>query len=93
MKKKEQEYTYFGKLLSECTEQTDRAAAILLGAELDELLLKILQKRFLPKSKKNTIDLLFSTGPLGSFAAKIEIAFRLGIIDKIFAHDLHSESA
>ena len=91
MKKKE--CNYFGELLAECPKHTDRAVAILLGAELDELLLKILQKRFLPKSKKNTIDLLSSTGPLGSFAAKIEIAFRLGIIDKIFAHDLHSESA
>lgn len=89
IKKEKEKYQYLAKLLGECGEQTDRALAVLLGAELDELLLRILQKYLLPQSNKDIIDLLSSQCPLGSFASRIEIVFRLGIINKIIIHDLH----
>ena len=85
------EYQYYGKLIAEATEESDRAVAILLCAELDELLLKIIEKRIVSRNKnQDSPDLLSPMGPLGSFSARIEIAYGLGVIDKIVAHDLHT---
>ncbi|MCK4326502.1 hypothetical protein KAW55_07095 [bacterium] len=82
---------YSLNIVLEFLKGTDRSAAILLGAELDNLLLKILKKHFIPKKRTTTndIDLFAPSGPLGGFAARIEIAFRIGLINEIVFHDLH----
>jgi len=83
-------YQYFGKLITESTAESDRAAAILLSAELDELLRKIIGKRLVPHNKKvNDRDILSSYGALGSFAARIDVGYRLGVLDSLVAYDLN----
>ena len=88
MKKNQIKYTV--DFINECQIlKDDRAIAILIGAELDEFLLKILNKRLLPKSPKSSLDLLSSNGSLGSFASRIELCYRLAIIDDEVRNDLH----
>lgn len=79
----------FVNLLKEFIEESDKGASILLAAELDELLLKILSKKLLPESSNKGPDLLSECGSLGNFASRIEISYRLGIIPKVTAHNLH----
>ena len=77
-------------MTADLCKQSDRAKAIILAAEIDYLLLKILKKHLIPRKKitKNDIDLFATSGPLGSFAARIELSYRLGITLKIICHDL-----
>ncbi len=68
--------TRFYDLISQ---ESDRGAVILAGSILDSGLEKLLQKRLVEPT--NTDDSLFKTfGPLGTFDAKIEMSFRLGLI-------------
>lgn len=90
MSSRVKDFKYFGKLISEATAESDRAAAILLSAELDELLCKIIEKRLVPHNKKvNDRDILSSSGTLGSFAARIDMGYRLGVLDSLIAYDLN----
>ena len=67
------------KLISE---ESDRGAVIIAASILDESLGNIL-KSFLLQPAGKTDDLLDGAyAPLGSFSAKIELSFRLGIIRK-----------
>ena len=75
-------------VLAETSKESNRSQAVIIGAELEHALLEILQKHLLPHSKKD--DSLFEpNGPLGSFAARIDIAHRLGLIPEDWHHDLH----
>ena len=90
MSKKNSKYAYLANLLTESLEETDRAAVILLGAEIDELLRKILQKRILIQDNNDkSPDVLSSMGALSSFSARIQVVYRLGLLDSLVAHDLH----
>ncbi len=85
-------YERFGEtvvFLSEFLHETDRAAVVLGGAKLDLLLHRILQKHFLSPIKSDTDPLLDQSLPLGSFGPKIDIAYRVGLIDSEFAKVLH----
>ena len=66
----------------------DRATVILVAAKLDTILFQLLQKHFIsvPGSKD---ELLETDGPLGNFGPKINMAYRLGLINASFSHSLH----
>jgi DNA-binding MltR family transcriptional regulator len=88
---KDNQYTasLINELQSESEALSDRAVAILLAAELNILLFKIIQKRLVRHDKKISDQDLLLSGALGSFAARIDIAYRLGLLDGQIAYDLH----
>jgi DNA-binding MltR family transcriptional regulator len=66
----------------------DRAAAIVSAAFVDDRLSVALKSRL--HNDKKTIDDMFNhSGPLGSFSAKINLAFLIGMFSKEAIHDLH----
>ncbi len=74
------------RLLAEVHGESDRAAAILAAAAIDQRLTRLLYKLFGPEASQST-SLFRPDDPLGSLSAKIEVAFRTGIIGT----DLHRE--
>jgi hypothetical protein len=73
---------------NEFSKETDRAAVILSAAKIDELLRLAIIKRLFP-SPTSRDDLLEPEEPLGTLRARIDIAYRLGLIDSAFARALH----
>eukprot|EP01034_Spumella_vulgaris_P007096 gene7096-9038_t len=71
---------FFSRYLATISGESDRGAVLVAAALLDEGLELALKKKLAPATKKN--DPLFDGGhsPLRSFSAKIELAFRLGLI-------------
>jgi len=69
--------------------EPDRSAAILVPAKLDSQLLLCLQRKLLPPKKENEDPLLRSDRALGTFSSRIEMCYRLGIIDADFTAALH----
>lgn len=80
-----QEYSEF---VVEFKGESDRAAIILGAAKLDLLLYQILLKFLLPCASSQD-ELFDQERPLSSFAAKIDLCYRLGIIDSEFSRALH----
>jgi|GEM_PF-2880671 len=78
----------FRAFVDEFKNESDRAAVIIGAAKLDYLLYQILAKHFLP-SVSGKDDLLDGDSPLSTFSAKINICYRLGLIDAGFARALH----
>ena len=78
----------FEKFLDEFKSESDRAAVILGAAKLDILLYQLLTK-FLIASPAGTDELFDGDAPLGTFSSKINLAHRLGLIDKDFSRALH----
>jgi hypothetical protein len=78
----------FDNFLLEFKGETDRAAVILGAAKLDYLLYQILSTFFVPCAGGSD-ELLDGDSPLATFSAKINIAYRLGLIDSQFARALH----
>lgn len=66
----------------------DRATVILVAAKLDLVLYQILQKHLIPVPGSKD-ELLDNEGPLSTFSAKINMTYRLGLIDNSFSHSLH----
>ncbi|MDP2302071.1 MAG: hypothetical protein Q8N03_06580 [Ignavibacteria bacterium] len=89
-KKKENktEKDIFYEFVNEFIAESDRAAVILGTAKLDFLLYQILTKYFIPVAGSSD-DLLEGDSPLTTFSSKINICYRLGIIDTQFARTLH----
>lgn len=76
--------TYVNKVLDEMQNESDRSAAILLGAELDDTLGQILEKHLLPPRDKK------DGGAIGkSFYVRIELTSRLGLVHPLFHRELH----
>jgi DNA-binding MltR family transcriptional regulator len=69
--------------------ESDRACAILAAAALDESLRRLLQKYLVPAPGRTDALLDGANAPLSSFSAKIDAAFRLGLVSEQFARDLH----
>jgi hypothetical protein len=68
--------------------ESDRAAVILGAAKLDLVLRELLVRKFLPSPSGQ--DELFDTDkPISTFSARINVAYRLGLIDRQFARMLH----
>jgi hypothetical protein len=80
---------YYELFHKEFAKESDRACVIVAGAMLDELLRSLLLAYLVPSTTSD--DPLFDTvnAPLATFSARIEIAFRCGIISQRFARDLH----
>lgn len=74
--------------IAEFKGESERAAVILGAAKLDALLYQLLAKVLLP-SVGNQDELLDGDSPLSSFSARINLSFRLGLIDAKFARALH----
>lgn len=73
----------------EFARETDRAAAIVAAAMLDEALRVLIDKRLVPAPSPERSILERHDAALGSFAARIDAAFQLGLISKYMARDLH----
>lgn len=93
MKKREQiiglhSQEEFREILEDFKNESDRATVILGAAKLDAQLYILLSKVLKP-STNNQDELIDGDNPLGTFSARINIAFRLGLIDSQFAKSLH----
>ncbi|MBN9406950.1 MAG: hypothetical protein J0I00_16190 [Burkholderiales bacterium] len=82
------EFAEFSEFVEELKNESDRAAVILGAAKLDLLLYHLLQKVLLPSTSKSD-ELLDGDSPLGTFSAKIALAYRLGLIDPMLCKTLH----
>jgi hypothetical protein len=69
--------------------ESDRGAVIVSAALLDDALLNMLKQRLCPSLERE--DELFERiyAPLGTFAAKIDLAYRVGLINAEFRRILH----
>lgn len=79
----------FREFYPEMMEDNDRAVVIVGTASIDFLLRRLIEKSLLPRLKKED-ELLDSDSPLCSFSSKINLCYRLGIIDKEFSQLLHT---
>jgi hypothetical protein len=86
-RKKKHQWLHFFR--DEFDKESDRAAVILTASMLDETLKDLLESHLIPCSSSD--DPLFdgSNAPMGTFSARIECAYRLGLISKNFAKCLH----
>lgn len=76
-------------LVSEIETQSDRGAAIVGAAWVEEELLAAIDF-YIKDVKKSKDRLLNRSGPLSSFSAKIDLACVISIISEEIASDLHS---
>lgn len=79
---------YFMAFIDEFKSESDRAAVILGAAKLDNILYQILNKILLPPPSGND-ELLDNDNPLSTFSSRINICYRLGLIDAEFSRTLH----
>jgi hypothetical protein len=68
--------------------ESDRGAALVAGAMLDEALKSLLSKRLVPPERKDR-DTLARDAPLSTFSARINAASQMGLISRYLARDLH----
>jgi DNA-binding MltR family transcriptional regulator len=79
--------TDYQELVETYHAESDRAAAVLAGSFLEEFLGQFL-RQFLAKEPE--VEPLFGHyGPLGTFAARIDLAFAMGLIYREVWQDLH----
>ena len=74
------EQRLFQEFLEPFQSETDRAAALLATAMLDDKLLEILES-FLTESESSKTLLRGPRAPLGTFSSRIEAAYALGFLD------------
>jgi len=70
------------------TEETDRGCALMAASYLESRVGDLL-KSFLVNNHSILNSLFSSTGPLGSFAARIDMAYVLALIPDNMRHDFH----
>jgi hypothetical protein len=77
---------YLGKELGK---ESDRAAVILAGAMFDEALLELIRRRLAqsPNDEDSLLD--GAIAPIGTFSARIDLGYRLGLYHKQFWRGLH----
>lgn len=78
----------FEAFVNEFKNESDRAAVVLGASKLDQLLGMLLE-RFLLPCTNGTDSLFANNGPLGTFSSKIDICFRLGLINAEFSKSIH----
>lgn len=73
----------------EFKDESDRASVILAAAMLDAALEAVLKAFLMPTSAAD--DSLFEGGnaPLGTFSSRIELCYRLGLLDACHARNFH----
>ncbi len=77
-------------MMEEINEQTDRGAAVIAAAALDELLNVCIQNRLIEMSRERYDALFGADRPLGSFSAKIEMGAALGFYSVAGYKTLHA---
>jgi DNA-binding MltR family transcriptional regulator len=87
--KDEAEKEAFMAAFEDIDNSNDRAAAILAAAILEDHLAIALKKRF-HEDEKILNETFRSSGPLGSFSAKINMAFLVGLCSKATCKELHT---
>ena len=101
----EKDVKYFSEFLREFQQETDRGAALVGAALIDSRLERLLESHFTDKQLAEEL-LRGGNAPLGSFSAKIKMAFSLGLITALeykecetirkirntFAHEVHGLS-
>ena len=77
------------RLQSELRAESPRGIVLVSAAMIEEALQEIMLVRFVPNSSSS--DTLFDgpMSPFGSFSAKIDGAYRIGLISQQFCRDLH----
>ena len=78
----------FFEFHNEFINESDRAAVILGSAKLDYLLYQCLRKYLMPNTGSQD-ELFDGDAPLSTFSAKINLTYRLGLIDSEFVRALH----
>jgi hypothetical protein len=78
----------FCAFADEFKNESDRAAVILGAAKIDLILHEIL-RRFLVATPTGQDELLDGDAPLATFSSRINIVYRLGLIDAGFTRALH----
>jgi hypothetical protein len=78
----------FSEFASDFASESDRAIVVLTAARLDYQLQRVLERYLLPSVSK-TDEFFESQGPASTFSNRIILAFRLGLIDKLFAKSLN----
>jgi DNA-binding MltR family transcriptional regulator len=80
---------FIGQLLEEWRRNSDRSCVIVAASIIDELLGRIIRARLVPNDSSQ--DTLFDgpNSPLGSFSARIDLAYRIALISPQLARDLH----
>jgi hypothetical protein len=87
-KSPESSWDTFREFAKEFKNESDRAAVILGAAQLDSYLRQLLEGYLLPVTSGND-ELLEGDAPLSTFSARINLCYRLGLIDRQFAKLLH----
>lgn len=73
----------------EIRRQTDRSAAIIGAAYVEDALQGLLSAHFVARSKRDIEDLYGSDGPLSRFSAKTRMAYSLGLVGEHTRSDLN----
>lgn len=78
----------FKEIIDEFKKESDRATVILSAAKLDAQLYLLLSKALMPSASSQD-ELLDGDNPIGTFSSRINLSFRLGLINSQFAKSLH----
>jgi hypothetical protein len=78
----------FQKLRRELGKESDRGMALYATAYLDNQL-EILLRNKLVGNNKHFKDIFSFNGPVGTFSAKIKLAYSIGLLDKISMDDIN----
>lgn len=76
-------------LSREFDRESDRASVILAAALLDSALETLLKTRLVPSATANDTLLDGAYAPISSFSARIDLAYRIGLISAKLSRDLH----
>jgi DNA-binding MltR family transcriptional regulator len=77
------------EFIIEMKEENDRAAVIIGAANVEFLLKRLIELSLLPRLDKKKDDLLDGDSPLSTFSSKINLCYRLALIDKDILQLLH----
>lgn len=78
----------YEEFFEEILNESERASVILGSSKIDFLLREILVLHFIPIARSDD-DLLDSEKPLGSFSSRINMCYRIGLLDSEFCNILH----
>jgi hypothetical protein len=83
--------TTFVKVMEELSAESQRGAAVLAFAWMDDELTRTLKRLFIPSTQSaEKADELFGVGrPIGDAATKIDVAYRLSILPEATCRSLH----
>jgi DNA-binding MltR family transcriptional regulator len=78
----------FFEMVDEFKGESDRATVILCAAKMDAMLYLLISKHLRPVTSSND-ELLDGDSPLSTFSSRINLAYRLGLINAHFTKSLH----